>query len=95
MFSGWLSPSGQLLHSGQEPVGQRGEVVARVQHVGLAAFPLLLPHEVRAGWEEGAQALAVELQDDAAHAEHHPDGDHGKVWVRETGGAGHQRSEDG
>lgn len=69
--------------------------MARVQHVGLAAFPLLLPHQVRAGREERAQALAVELQDDAADAEHHPDGDHDEVWVRETGGAGDERPEAG
>lgn len=69
--------------------------MARVQHVGLAAFPLLLPHEVGAGWEERAQSLAVELQHDASHTEHHPDGDHDEVWVRETGGAGGQRREDG
>lgn len=87
MFSRRLSLSGQLLHLGQDPVGQRGEVVARVQHVGLPAFPLLLPHEVRAGREEGAQALAVQLQDDAAHAEHHPDADHGEVWRDGRSGA--------
>lgn len=69
-------------------------MVARVQHVGLPAFPLLLPHEVRAGREERPQALAVDLQDDAADAKHHPDGDHDEVWVRDTGGAGDQRRED-
>lgn len=79
MFSHRLLPQAQLLHPGQEPVGQRGEVVARVQHVGLAAFPLLLPHDVRAGREERAGALPVELQDDAADAEHHPHGDHDEV----------------
>lgn len=66
-------------------------MVARVQHVGLAAFSLLLPHEVRAGREEWAQALAVELQDDAPDSEHHPHGDHDKVWVKETGGAQRMR----
>lgn len=91
MFSRRLSPPGQLLHPGQEAAGERGEVVARVQHVGPAAFPLLLPHEVRAGWEERAQALAVELQDDAPDGQHHPHGDQDEVWVRETGRAGGQR----
>lgn len=91
MFSRRLPPPGQLLHPRQEAAGERGEVVARVQHVGPAAFPLLLPHEVRAGREERAQALAVELQDDASDGQHHPDGDQDEVWVRETGGAGGQR----
>lgn len=90
-----LSPPGQLLHPGQEAAGERGEVVARVQHVGLAALPLLLPHEVRAGREERAQALAVELQHDAADGQHHPDGDQDEVWGRETGGARRSEDEDG
>lgn len=80
MLADLLVPRGQLPHSGQEAAGQRGEVVTRVQHVGLATLALLLPHEVRAGREEGAGALAVQLQDDAADAQHHPHRDHGKVW---------------
>lgn len=95
MFSRWLSPPGQLLHPGQQAVGERGEVVARVQHVGLAAFPLLLPHEVRAGREERAQALAVELQDDAPDGQHHPDGDQDEVWVRGDGRSRRSEDEDG
>lgn len=95
MFSHRLSPPGQLLHPGQEAVGERGEVVARVQHVGLAAFPLLLPHEVRAGREERAQALAVELQDDAPDGQHHPDGDQDEVWVRGDGRSRRSEDEDG
>lgn len=75
MFPDRLPPHGELPHTGQEPVGQRGEVVARVQHVGLAALALLLPHDIRTGREERARSLAVELQDDAADAEHHPHGD--------------------
>ncbi len=79
MFSGRLRPLGELPHSGQEAVGQRGEVVARVQDVGLAALAFLQPHEVRAGREERPGALAVQLQDDAADAEHHPHRDHDVV----------------
>lgn len=83
MFPGRLRPPGELPHSGQEAVGQRGEVVPRVQDVGLAALAFLLPHEVRAGREERAGALAVQLQHDPADAEHHPHGDHDVVWVRD------------
>lgn len=83
MLSDLLPLRGQLPHSGQEAAGQRGEVVTWVQHVGLATLALLLPHEVRAGREEGAGALAVQLQDDAADAQHHPHRDHGVVWRSE------------
>lgn len=72
----------ELPRPGHDAAGQRGEVVARVQDVGLAALALLQPHEVRAGREERPGALAVELQDDAAHAEHHPHGDQDVVWWR-------------
>lgn len=44
LFSRRLHPSGELPHSGHEAVGERGEVVARVQDVGLAAFAVLHPH---------------------------------------------------
>ncbi len=79
MFSGRLCPLGELPRPRQEPVRQGGEVVARVEDVGLAAFAFLLPHEVRAGREERSGALAVQLQDDAADAEHNPHSDHGVV----------------
>lgn len=79
MFSGWFCPPGELLHPGQEAVGQRGEVVARVEDVGLAALAFLQPHEIRAGREERPGALTVQLQDDAAGAEHHPHRDHDVV----------------
>lgn len=79
VFSGRLPLHGELPRSGQEAAGQRGEVVTRVQDVGLAALAFLQPHEVRAGREERAGALAVELQDDAANAEHHPHCDHDVV----------------
>lgn len=81
MLSGRLHPPGELPRSGQQPVAQRREVVTRVQDVGLAALAFLQPHEVRAGREEGAGALAVQLQDHAGDAEHHPHGDHDVVWV--------------
>lgn len=83
MFSGRLPPRGELPRSGQDAAGQRGEVVAGVQHVGLAALSFLQPHEVRAGREEGPGAFPVELQDDAADAEHHPHCDHDVVWWSE------------
>lgn len=76
MFSDRLAPPGELPHSGQEAVGQRGEVVARIEDVGLAALAFLQPHEVRARREERPGALAVQLQHDAADAEHHPHCDH-------------------
>lgn len=77
-----LLPPGHPASPGQEAAGQRGEVVARVQHVGAAPLALLLPHEVGAGREEWPRALAVQLQDDAAHAQRHPHGEHGEVWRR-------------
>lgn len=80
MFSGRLPPRGELPRSGQDAAGQRGEVVAGVQDVGLAALAFLQPHEVRAGREERAGTFPVELQDDAADAEHHPHRDHDVVW---------------
>lgn len=80
MLSCRLHALGQLPCSGQEAVGQRGKVVARVQHVGRASLALLQPHEIRAGRKERPRALAVELQDDAADAEHHPHRDHDVVW---------------
>lgn len=79
MFSSHLCLPGELLCSGQEAAGQRGEMVAWVEDVGLAALAFLQPHEVRARWEERAGALTVQLQDDAADAEHHPHRDHGVV----------------
>lgn len=79
MFSGRLRPLGELPRSGQEAVGQRGEVVARVEDVGLPALAFLQPHEVRAGREERPGTFAEELQDDAADTEHHPHRDHDEV----------------
>ena len=79
MFSRRLHPLGELPHPGQEAVGQGGAVVARVQDVGLAALAFLQPHEVRAGGEEGAGALSVQLQDHARDAQHHPHRDHDVV----------------
>lgn len=84
MFSRRLHPPGELPHSGQEAVGQRGEVVARVEDVGLAALAFLQPHEIRAGREERPLALTEELQDDAGDAEHHPHCDHDVVCVKRT-----------
>lgn len=82
VFSCRLLPLGELPQSGHDAVGQRGEVVARVEDVGLATLPFLQPHEVRAGREERPRALAVQLQDDTADAKHHPHRDHGVVCVR-------------
>lgn len=79
VFSRRLHPLGELPHPGQEAVGQGGAVVARVQDVGLAALAFLQPHEVRAGGEEGAGALSVQLQDHARDAQHHPHRDHDVV----------------
>lgn len=80
VLPGQLLPPGHPPRPGQQAAGQRGEVVARVQHVGAAPLALLLPHEVRAGREEGPRALAVQLQDGAAHAQHHPRREHAEVW---------------
>lgn len=57
--------------------------MARVQHVGAAPLALLLPHEVGAGREEWPRALAVQLQDGAAHGQRHPHSEHAEVWRRE------------
>lgn len=84
MFSCRLGALGELPNSGQQAAGQRRDVVARVQDVRLAALALLLPHEIRAGREERPGALAVQLQDDAAHGEHHPHCDHDVVWLKEN-----------
>lgn len=56
-----LSPASQLSGTGEETGREWGRVVAWVQNVGLAALPLLQPHEVRAGGEEGPCAFPVEL----------------------------------
>lgn len=84
MLSRRFRALGELPHSGQEAAGQRGEVVARVQDVSFAPLAFLLPHDIRAGREERPGALAVELQDDAAHAEHHPHCDHDVIWSKEN-----------
>lgn len=79
VLPGRLHPLCELPRSSQKSIGQRREVVTRVQHVGLTAFALLQPHEVRAGREEGPRALPVQLQDDARDAEHHPHCNHDVV----------------
>lgn len=74
-----LGAAGELAQACGDACGEGRRVVAGVQHVGLAALALLPPHEVRAGREEGPVALAVQLQHDARHAQHHPHRDHDEV----------------
>lgn len=82
MLARRLPPPDQLPRPLHQAPGQRGDVVARVQHVGLAALALLQPHEVRAGREERPRALAVQLQEHAAHAQRRPHRDQGVVCQR-------------
>lgn len=76
-----LPPAGELSESGQEAGGEGGDMVAGVQNVGLAALAFLLPHDIRAGWEERASSLPVELQDNPRNAQHHPHCDHDEIWT--------------
>ena len=80
-----LAAACELAEAGQQPPGGRGPVVAGVQDVGLPALPLLQPHEVGAGWEEGPGSLPVQLEHHPRGPQHHPQRDQHEVCQQETG----------
>lgn len=71
-LSGVLLVSRELADTDKQAGGQRWCVVARVQHVGLAALTLLTPQDVRARRKERPQALSVQLQRDAQDCQSRP-----------------------